>query len=577
MPNFFDDNEDIKFHLETMDLTEIVHLQEKDFSEAEQFPYAPTDLDDALDSYRRVLSMVGDIAGNFVAPRAADVDEEGTHFENGTVTYAKGIAEAIERLSKADLMGFTLPRKYGGLNLPTTLYSMAIEMISRADASLMNIFGLQDIAETIHSFACEEIKDEYLPLFCSGEVTGAMVLTEPDAGSDLQAVRLSATEDAETGEWRLNGVKRFITNGCGEILLVLARSEPGSTDGRGLSLFLCESKDGVKVRRIEHKMGITGSPTCELQFNNVPAKLIGKRKRGLITYVMALMNGARIGIAGQALGIAQAAYNEAVVYAREREQFGKKIKDIPAVAEMLVGMKVHIEAARSLLYETSRWVDLENRLNERLESGGRDPELKKRLGGVRKLAAVLTPMSKYFACEMAVDVCYDSQQVHGGSGYMKDYNIERHCRDVRITSIYEGTSQLQAVAILAGLQGGALTGRLEALASRRYEPSLSDLAEKAGQARDLMLKSLEHVKEAKDQGFTDLSAGRLSDMACDVYMSYLLLIDAEKSDRKKVVARKFVSDMLPRVQMKASQILGGERIVLDSFEALVESDAPAED
>ncbi|NOZ21113.1 MAG: acyl-CoA dehydrogenase [Planctomycetes bacterium] len=577
MPNFFEDNEDIKFHLDTMDLEEIVRLQEKDFTEAAQYPFAPTDCADAMDSYRRVLSMVGDIAGNFVAPRAADVDEEGTHFENGKVTYAKGIAESIEMLSKADLMGFTLPRKYGGLNLPTTIYSVAIEMISRADASLMNIFGLQDIAETIHSFASDEIKDAYLPMFCTGEVTGAMVLTEPDAGSDLQAVRLTATEDADNGVWRLNGVKRFITNGCGEVLLVLARSEAGTTDGRGLSLFLCESKDGVRVRRIEHKMGITGSPTCELQFNNVPAKLIGKRKRGLITYVMALMNGARIGIAGQALGIAQAAYNEAVVYAREREQFGKKIKDIPAVAEMLVNMKVHIEAARALLYETSRFVDLEENLNERVEAGEKDPALKQRLGPVRKLAAALTPMSKYFACEMAVKVCYDAQQVHGGSGYMKDYNIERHYRDVRITSIYEGTSQLQAIAILAGLQGGALDARLEEFASREYDPSLRDLVEKTKKARELLRNALDHVREKKDQDFTDLSTGRLADIVCDVYMSYLLLSDAEKADRKKVVARKFISDMLPRVEMNAAQVLSGERVVLDSFEVLVEADAPDEE
>ncbi|MEW6357778.1 MAG: acyl-CoA dehydrogenase family protein [Planctomycetota bacterium] len=577
MPNFFEDNEDIKFHLNTMNLEEIVRLQEKDFTETERYPFAPADYADAMDSYRRVLGMVGDIAGNFVAPRAADVDEEGTHFENGKVTYAKGIAEAIAMLSKADLMGFTLPRRYGGLNLPTTIYSTAIEMISRADASLMNIFGLQDIAETINAFASDEIKDEYLPKFCTGEVTGAMVLTEPDAGSDLQAVRLTATEEPGNGVWRLNGVKRFITNGCGEILLVLARSEPGTTDGRGLSLFLCESKDGVRVRRIEHKMGITGSPTCELQFNNIPARLIGKRKRGLITYVMALMNGARIGIAGQALGIAQAAYNEAVAYAREREQFGKKIKDIPAVAEMLVNMKVNIEAARTLLYETSRFVDLEENLNERVEAGEKDPALKQRVGPVRKLASALTPMSKYFACEMAVKVCYDAQQVHGGSGYMKDYNIERHYRDVRITSIYEGTSQLQAVAILAGLQGGAVDGRLAEFASRQYDPSLKDLVEKTSRARGLLQKALDHVKEKKDQGFTDLSAGRLADMTCDVYMSYLLLLDAEKSDRKKIVARKFISDMLPRAEMKASQILSGERVVLDRFEALVESDAPAEE
>ncbi|MHB2155118.1 acyl-CoA dehydrogenase family protein [Calditrichota bacterium GD2] len=366
MANFFTDNKDLVFQFENLDLKEIVEIAENNYKEAETYNFAPRDYEDAMDNYRKVLEIVGDIAANIVGPNAAEVDEEGAHFEDGKVTYARGTQLALDYLTKAELMGFTLPRKYGGLNIPKTIYMMAIEMISRADASLMNIFGLQDIAETIYKYGDEAQKQEFLPQFAAGTATGAMALTEPDAGSDLQAVKLQAYQD-ENGQWRLRGVKRFITNGNGRILLVLARSEPGTKDGRGLSMFVCYGDDTVKVRRIENKLGIHGSPTCELQFNDTPAQLVGKRRFGLIRYVMDLMNGARLAVSAQALGIAQAAYEEALSYARAREQFGRAIYYIPPVTNMLIDMRVRLESDRSLLYATSRWVDLRDKLEEKIE------------------------------------------------------------------------------------------------------------------------------------------------------------------------------------------------------------------
>ncbi len=542
--NFYRDNEDIRFVLDHMDLTDVIELYEPGFKEAAEYPHAPESAEDALDSYHRVLDVLGELCAEFIAPRATDADREGAQYNGGNVQYPQAIKEDLDALTRAELMGFTLPRKYGGLNFPRVLYAAAIEMVSRADAALMTLFGLQDIAETIHDFADDPIKDEYLPRFSSGEVTGAMVLTEPDAGSDLQAVQLKATEDPDNpGMWRLNGVKRFITNGCGDVLLVLARSEPHTKDGRGLSMLLAEKGDDIRIRRIEDKLGIHGSPTCEMQFNNVPAKLIGKRRRGLTKYVMALMNGARIGIAAQGLGIAEAAYAEALPYAKEREQFGKKIIDIPPVTDMLADMKVTIEAGRALLYDTCRYVDYETMLDRLIEAGDAPEDAKPRLAAARKLAAVLTPMSKYYLTEAANSVAYDSLQIHGGSGYMRDYDIERIYRDARITNIYEGTTQLQAVAILAGLLGGNLTGRLEELAALSYDGELKDLQNRVIAAQKNLLEAVETARNSEEEGYADLAGEQLSDLACDIYAAHLLIGQAQHSPRKLVIARRFIARM----------------------------------
>ena len=567
MSNFFDDNKDIQFYLGHPLLREIVKLREGDFAEAASCPYAPENMEDALDNYRRVLSLMGGICGDFVAPRAEAVDQEGPHYCDGKVDYPTGIAESIERFAKADLMGFTLLRKYGGLNMPVTMYSAAIEMVSRADASLMTIVGLQDIAETINSFADETIKAEYLPKFASGTVTGAMVLTEPDAGSDLQAVQtrgIAASQDP-AGLWHINGVKRFITNGFGDILLVMARSEPGTTDGRGLSLFLVEQGQGVRIRRIENKMGIHGSPTCEIQFTNAPGKLIGRRRFGLIKYVMALMNGARLGIASQGLGIAEAAYREGVQYAREREQFGKAIITFPAVYEMLTRMKMNIEAARALIYYTAMVVDMDECLGHKAET---DPSMKAEQQRYAKFAAALTPMSKYYASEMSIRATYDAQQVHAGSGYMKEYPVERLYRDARITTIYEGTTQLQVVAAVGGVLAGNLQPLFDQWNAKSYAGALAPLAAKLADAQQSLHGCLEYLKN-KDREYIDFNARRLVDVAMETFIGYLLLDEAEVSEQKGQIATMFINDLMPRLAMNAAYVTGGDASMIDAHKAVL--------
>ena len=576
MANFFSDAEDIVWQFERMDLDEIIALREGDFSDRKQYPWAPASPEDARENYRRVLELVGDLCANFIEPRAEDVDRVGPTLEDGRVTYAPGTREAIEALAQADLMGFTLPRRYDGLNMPTTMYIMAIEMVARADAALMTIFGLQDIAETINDFATEDQKARYLPKFCSGEVTGAMVLTEPDAGSDLQAVRLKATEDPETGLWKLNGVKRFITNGCGDVLLVLARSEPGTKDGRGLSMFICDKGPRVVVRRIEDKLGIHGSPTCELQFNDAPAELVGRRRRGLIKYVMSLMNGARIGIAAQALGIGEAAYRAALEYAQTREQFGKKIIDMPPVSEMLVDMKVGVETCRSLLYETSCVVDMYQDLEDKLEGMDRkDPEYKevrKAAAEYHTLADILTPMSKYYCCLMCMRNASDAIGVHGGSGYMRDYDVERYFRDSRITSIYEGTTELQVVAILAGLRGGNMAGWLDKMAAMEVPADLADLAEKTHASRRALDEGMAFIKEKGDSDYTDLVARDLAEIACETFISYQLLRDAQRAEHKRIIAGKFINEMSRRTALHLERVTSGEDTTIRHYRRLLGPD-----
>jgi hypothetical protein len=474
-------------------------------------------------------------------------------------------------------MGYTLPRKYGGLNLPTILYTAAIEMVARADAALMTIFGLQDIAETINSFGSEEQKQRYLPKFASGEATGAMVLTEPDAGSDLQAVRLKAYQDAG-GQWRLNGVKRFITNGCGHVLLVLARSEEGTKDGRGLSMFICEKGPKVFIRRIEDKLGIHGSPTCEIHFRDAPGELVGQRRRGLTKYVMSLMNGARVGIAAQGLGIAEAAYRDALAYAVEREQFGKRILDMAQVADLLVDMKIGVETARSLLYETSRIVDLSQGYERLADTADRsDPrskEIKEKAARYRKQAAILTPMSKYYCCEVALRVTGSAIQILGGSGYMRDYNLERYYRDARITTIYEGTSELQVVAILAGLHGEHLEEWFAERAGRSYEGEVALLAALAGQMHQRLKDAMAFVKQEGNADYVDLMGKRLSDIVCFAAIGFLLLGEAPKSKHKRTVAEKFIRDAAIRTAGYFTAITSGNDLVLREYKNLLRDDLP---
>ncbi len=582
MANFFLDNDDIQFLFNHIDLAELARLQEDDFVHAADDPsgYAPLDAADAVDNYRRALEIVGEVAAEVVAPNAEQVDREGnTLNDDGTVTLHPLVQANLDRLTQADVMGFTLPRKYGGLNCPCLIYTMATEMISRADTSLMNMFGLQGIAETIYAFASDPIREEILPRFCRGEVTGAMVLTEPDAGSDLQAVRLRATQD-EQGNWYLNGVKRFITNGCGEILLVLARSEPEISDGRGLSLFVAERSERVKVRHLENKLGIHGSPTCEMVFDNMPCRLIGERQRGLITYVMALMNGARVGIAAQSLGVAEAAYRLARTYAHTRCQFGGPIERLPAVAELVTDMKIDIEAARALTYETARVCDHENNNFRALEMGGasldKEEEKRRKLASrsLKRMNGMLTPMSKYYCSEMCNRVAYDAIQVLGGSGYMKDYAAERYARDARITTIYEGTSQLQVVAAVRGVTSGSLDTWVEPHERKTYDdPLLDGMKQRLIDARHTLNEAVQFVK-TKGSSYLDLCGRKLVDSALTIVIGHLLLGQGAASERKKRVARRFIDRDLAVLKMNCELIHAGDAAATEEY-ALLAGPVPA--
>jgi 3-(methylthio)propanoyl-CoA dehydrogenase len=569
VPNFYTDNPDILFHLKNMDLSRVIDLKENRFVEKDEFSYAPMDADDAKDNYGRVLDIVGEIAGDFVADRAAEVDRVGAVFEDGEVIYAPGTLEALERLKKADLMGFTLPRKYGGINMPKTVYSIAIEMISRADAALMNIFGLQEIADTIYHFGSEDQKTRFLPRFASGAVMGAMSLTEPDAGSDLQAIMLKSHEN-EDGQWVLNGVKRFITNGCADVSLVMARSEEGSSGGRGISLFIYERDSHMKIRRIEHKLGIHGSPTCELQFDDAPAELMGRRKMGLVKYTMALMNGARLGVAAQAVGIAEAAFREARQYAASRVQFKKPIHEFTAVYEMLTDMKVGIEAARTLLYETSRIVDIKEGIEHRMaDHPDSQADLKADAKRYAKYAALFTPLVKAYAAETANRICYDAIQIHGGVGFTCEFNVERHYRDARITNIYEGTTQLQVVAAIGGIMGGVVTERLNDWEEETDFSRVAGLFETIREFRATLERAVSHIKGKKDPVYQEYHARRLVEMAMDTVLGYLMCRDALLSDLKKKTARIFLTKASHRVTAGLNYILSDDMDVIDYHDDII--------
>ena len=545
--NFYLDNPDLQFRLSAAALQEVVQIIENGYAFHHQYPTAPHSYTDAIENYGLMLEVLGDICANVVAPQAAQADEEGAHFENGQVTYTLATLNALEALKQAELMGAMLPWEYGGLNLPETVYSMMVEMISRAEAGLMTIFGLQEIAASINEFADEELKQRLLPKFSRGEVTGAMVLTEPDAGSDLGAVQTKATFDEAAGLWRINGVKRFITNGCADVQLVLARSEEGSSDARGLSLFLLERDESVRIRRIENKMGLHASPTCEIQYNNTPAYLVGKRRFGLLRYAMALMNGARLAVGAQAIGIAEAAYREAYRYASARIQFGKPIRSLPAVSRMLLSMRGEIEAGRALLFETGRWVDLSKAYEHALStSASPDPDQRQKQKQAGGYADLLTPLTKYYNTEMGNRVCYQSMQVHGGVGYMEEFAIQRHYRDVRVTNIYEGTSQLQVVAAMSKILGHSLDPLLDEWAAGSIPQAAVFIHDQLSEANKLYKESIDSLK-THERDLIDYYALDLVDMACYLINSWLILRDAGLSERKLDLAKVYIIEHLPKI------------------------------
>lgn len=528
MSNFYTDNPALKHHLTHPMMEKIVALKERNYTDSEKFDYAPFNFADAMDSYDKVLEVVGEVCGEYIAARAEDVDHQGPHVENGRVIYADGTKENLDICRKAGLMGMAMPRRYGGLNFPITPYIMAADIVSRADTGFENLWGLQDCAETIYEFADEDQKSRYIPRVCNGE-TMSMDLTEPDAGSDLQSVMLKATEQPD-GTWLLNGVKRFITNGDSDIHLVLARSEDGTKDGRGLSMFIYDKRNGgVNVRRIENKMGIKGSPTCELVYKNAKAELVGSRKLGLIKYVMALMNGARLGIAAQSVGVSELAYREALAYARDRKQFGKAIIEFPAVYEMLSVMKAKLDASRSLLYECARYVDLYKVYDDIAKERALTLEEKKESKQYSKIADALTPLAKGMGSEYCNQNAYDCIQIHGGSGFMKDYACERLYRDARITSIYEGTTQLQVVAAIRYVTTGAYLNLIKEYENVEVKPELQGIKDRLAKLTQIYADSVEKVTSVKEPAYVDFMARRMVEMAADIIMGHLLLQDAQRN------------------------------------------------
>ena len=567
MANYYTDHPEIEFHLNHPLMKRVVDLKERNYVEKDQFEDAPVNYEDAIENYKRLLDITGDVAANIIEPNSEDVDLEGPHLENGRMIYASKTFENLDATRKAGLWGLSMPRRYGGLNLPNAIFSMASEIIAAADAGFQNIWSLQSCIDTLYEFGSEEQRQKYIPRICAGE-TMSMDLTEPDAGSDLQRVMLKATQD-EDGTWRLNGVKRFITNGDSDIHLVLARSEEGTKDGRGLSMFIYDKRDGgVTVRHIEHKLGIHGSPTCELVYKNAKAELCGNTRLGLIKYVMALMNGARLGIAAQSVGVEQEAYNEGLAYAKERAQFGEKIINFPAVYDMLSRMKAKLDAGRSLLYCCARYVDIYKALEDIARDTKLTPEERQEMKKYTRLADAFTPLAKGMNSEYANQNAYDAISIHGGSGFIMEYKCQRLFRDARIFSIYEGTTQLQVVAAMRYITNGTYLSIIKEMLESEVSDDLKALKERVAKLVDLYEAAINKVKEANDQAVHDFLARRLYNMTGDIVMSLLILDDATKAPEL------FAKSANVYVRMAEEEVLGHSAYIqnfkaedLESFKA----------
>lgn len=567
MANYYSDHPEIEFHLNHPLMKRVVDLKERNYVEKDQFEDAPVNYEDAIENYKRLLDITGDVAANIIEPNSEDVDLEGPHLENGRMIYASKTFENLDATRKAGLWGLSMPRRYGGLNLPNAIFSMASEIIAAADAGFQNIWSLQSCIDTLYEFGSEEQRQKYIPRICAGE-TMSMDLTEPDAGSDLQRVMLKATQD-EDGTWRLNGVKRFITNGDSDIHLVLARSEEGTKDGRGLSMFIYDKRDGgVTVRHIEHKLGIHGSPTCELVYKNAKAELCGNTRLGLIKYVMALMNGARLGIAAQSVGVEQEAYNEGLAYAKERAQFGEKIINFPAVYDMLSRMKAKLDAGRSLLYCCARYVDIYKALEDIARDSKLTPEERQEMKKYTRLADAFTPLAKGMNSEYANQNAYDAISIHGGSGFIMEYKCQRLFRDARIFSIYEGTTQLQVVAAIRYITNGTYLNIIKEMLESEVSDDLKALKARVAKLADLYEAAINKVKEANDQAVHDFLARRLYNMTGDIVMSLLILDDATKAPEL------FAKSANVYVRMAEEEVLGHSAYIqnfkaedLDSFKA----------
>lgn len=529
MANYYTEHPEIEYHLNHPLMKRIVDLKERNYADKDKFEEAPVNYEDAIENYKRILDITGEVAGDTLAPNSEAVDLEGPHLIDNRMHYASKTLENFEATRKAGLWGVSMPRRYGGLNLPNVVFSMMSEMISAGDGGFQNLWSLQSCIDTLYEFGSEEQRQKYIPRICAGE-TMSMDLTEPDAGSDLQRVMLKASFDEKEKCWRLNGVKRFITNGDSDIHLVLARSEEGTKDGRGLSMFIYDKREGgVDVRHIEHKLGIHGSPTCELVYKNAKAELCGSTRMGLIKYVMALMNGARLGIAAQSVGVSQEAYNEALAYAKDRAQFGKKIINMPPVYDMLSRMKAKLDAGRSLLYQTARYVDIYKALEDIARDEKLSPEERQEMKKYTRLADAFTPIAKGMNSEYVNQNAYDGISVHGGSGFIMEYKCQRLFRDARIFSIYEGTTQLQVVAAIRYITNGTYLSIIREMLEEEVSVEMEPLRKLIATLVEDYEAAVNKVKENENQDVQDFLARRLYDMTTEIIMSLLIIADASKA------------------------------------------------
>lgn len=551
MPNYFTDNSDLLFQFERFDLQRTVAILEDDYKQSDVYDYAPRNYQEAMEYYRGALELVGDLSANYLEPRAEANDREGAELIDGEVKYAKGTLESIQKLAESELMGVLLPREFGGGNVPASIYTMMIEMLSQADPALMTMFGYQDVGEAIAKYASPDVAKKYLEKYCKGEHIGAMVLTEPHAGSDLQSAKLKAYQD-DQGNWFLKGTKCFISNGCGDVLLVLARSEPNTNNMFGLSMFVCHGGDKVKVGRVEEKLGLHASPTCELHFEDAPAELVGKRRFGLVQ-VLHTLNHARYSVAAQALGIAEAAYQAALEWAKDRVAFGTPIYEKPAVANMLMNMRVDIESSRSLLYKSVQTLDLKNKLEEHIEHLKQnkqpvDAELNKELAALTKQLDMESPMVKYVVTECANKVCFDALQIHGGSGYIKEYKIERLCRDVRITNIYEGTSQVQVLGAFKGAWQDLSKDFIERVLQIDVDGDVQEIVQKIKKIRNIYDESKSLLSDYNNKQAKEVAYKELVDIYCSLITACILVEESQSNTRKSHILKRYVLNALAQAQ-----------------------------
>lgn len=575
--NFFDENADLVFTVEHfIDWSTIIPLKEEGFKDAAEYKktgdkhleYAPANLEEALEGYRAVWQQSGELAGVEIAGAARSMEKHGLKFKDGKVTFPPDTIRLIDLFAQSGLLGYAMGRHHGGLNMNLSASSIVMELVSRADSAFGITLGCFNLAEVIERFGSKEMTAAWVPKMSAGEVTGAMALTEPNYGSDLSRVMTRAVKD-EQGVWRLTGTKRFITHGCGvgdrpAVILTLARS--GGAGAKGLSFFLVHSSE-IEVARIEEKLGLHTSPTCEIVFENSKAELIGEEGLGLVRYAMGMMNGARMGIAVQSLGIAQAAHAEGIKYASERVQFGATIDKLAAVKRIIDDNEAYVQGMRALVYRSCEVVDHYDGLSARLlAETGDERAVRKNEDVVRldKLAKLLTPTAKLFCSEYANFVAYHSLQIFGGSGYTEEYDIAKIYRDARICTIYEGTTQLQAVAAIGGIVEGLRENGFLLTYLRSQVGKLTDSKIKADLLADVeaLAKLVPRYKERTEKEAVSID---VVTAFAHIYVSILLAEQLQVAKQKniaEIVTSK--EKVFPHFHTMSRRYLAGLQVTLSA-------------